>query len=328
MSQNLNDTLAMFTFLAVELSILFLVVSFLVGLVQWKIPAEKIQSLLGGSGRRGYLIAAGLGAITPFCSCSTIPILKGLIKAKIGFGPMMVFLFASPLLNPIIVVLLFATFGLNLTLMYVISAFVVSLVGGWLLNQIGFERYVRNEHYSAAKTVQSCCNTSAESSSSQAEKDNSACCAIESQPTDCCDAQPVAKTPFQRISKQAWSDFIDVLPYLLVGIAIGSVIYGFVPTAFLQQYAGGDNPFAIPLAAISGVPLYIRAEAVIPLAYSLLAKGVGAGTVMALIIGSAGASLTELILLRSLFKTRLLIAFVAVVMTMAIAAGYLTYLLF
>ena len=107
--------------------------------------------------------------------------------------------------------------------------------------------------------------------------------------------------------REAWSDFIDVLPYLLIGIAIGSVIYGFMPTDLLEQYAGPDNPFAIPVAAVIGLPLYIRAEAVIPLAAALMAKG--AGTVLAFIIGSAGASLTELILLRSLFTLKLLAAF-------------------
>ena len=114
--------------------------------------------------------------------------------------------------------------------------------------------------------------------------------------------------------REAWSDFIDVLPYLLIGIAIGSVIYGFMPTDLLEQYAGPDNPFAIPVAAVIGLPLYIRAEAVIPLAAALMAKGVGAGTVLAFIIGSAGASLTELILLRSLFTLKLLAAFLAVIL--------------
>ena len=116
--------------------------------------------------------------------------------------------------------------------------------------------------------------------------------------------------------------------YLLIGIAIGSVIYGFMPTDLLEQYAGPDNPFAIPVAAVIGVPLYIRAEAVIPLAAALMAKGVGAGTVLALIIGSAGASLTELILLRSLFTLKLLAAFLAVIFAMAMIAGYATYLFF
>ncbi len=121
---------------------------------------------------------------------------------------------------------------------------------------------------------------------------------------------------------------MNVLPYLLIGIAIGSLIYGFMPTGLLERYAGADNGFAIPIAAVIGVPLYIRAEAVIPLSAALMAKGVGAGTVLALIIGSAGASLTELILLRSLFTFKLLMAFVTVIFSMAIIAGYVTFLFF
>lgn len=148
----------------------------------------------------------------------------------------------------------------------------------------------------------------------------------------CGDEQPSVrieeKGKYSGVWQEAWSDFVDVLPYLLIGIAIGSVIYGFMPTDLLEQYAGPDNPFAIPIAAIIGVPLYIRAEAVIPLAAALMTKGVGAGTVLALIIGSAGASLTELILLRSLFTLKLLAAFVAVIFAMAMIAGYATYLFF
>ena len=113
-----------------------------------------------------------------------------------------------------------------------------------------------------------------------------------------------------------------------MGIAVGSLIYGFMPTGLLERYAGADNPLAIPIAAVIGVPLYIRAEAVIPLAAALMAKGVGPGTVLALIIGSAGASLTELILLRALFSIQLLIAFVLVIFSMAMIAGYATFLFF
>lgn len=132
---------------------------------------------------------------------------------------------------------------------------------------------------------------------------------------------------FEGLWKETWSDFQKVLPYLIIGITIGSVIYGFVPTGLLTDYAGSDNPFAIPVAAVIGIPLYIRAEAVIPLAAALLRKGVSAGAVMALIIGSAGASLTELILLKSLFRPALLAVFLLVVLGMAVGAGYATYLL-
>lgn len=125
--------------------------------------------------------------------------------------------------------------------------------------------------------------------------------------------------------------FKDVLPYLLLGVLIGSFIYGFIPSAWIAAHAGADNPFAIPLSAVVGIPLYIRAEAVIPLASVLMTKGMGLGALMALmalIIGSAGASLTEVILLKSMFRMPMIAAFLTVILGMAILMGYLTQLLF
>ncbi|ADD69568.1 permease [Denitrovibrio acetiphilus DSM 12809] len=313
MTPHLQSTLDMFAFLAVELSVLFIGISLLVGLLQRHIPPSRVEALLSSNGSLGYLLAAGLGAVTPFCSCSTIPMLKGLIRARAGFGPMMVFLFASPLLNPIIVALLAATFGLTLTATYTLAALVVSVSAGWLLHTLGFERHV----------IQTDIHETAGHSASKDSAPTVSCCE-----SSCCGSQTsVAKRgKYYGLWRETWSDFVDVLPYLLIGIAIGSVIYGYMPTELLERYAGSDNPFAIPVAAVIGVPLYIRAEAVIPLAAALTAKGVGAGTVLALIIGSAGASLTELILLRSLFTLKLLSAFVAVIFAMAMVAGYATYL--
>jgi uncharacterized membrane protein YraQ (UPF0718 family) len=343
MSPQLQDALGMFAFLAVELSVLFIGISMLVGALQRHIQPSKIEALLSANRCRSYLFAAGLGAITPFCSCSTIPMLKGLIRARAGFGPMMVFLFASPLLNPIIVVLLVATFGFALTAIYVLAALVVSLGAGWLLHELGFERYVRRaepQETTGCSTSKSQCGTepavsSCESSSCGGNPMVNSCSTgvvLKAQSSGCGGNQAAvsvsSKGKYSGLCAEAWSDFVDVLPYLLIGIAIGSVIYGFMPTGLLEQYAGPDNPFAIPVAAVIGVPLYIRAEAVIPLAAALMAKGVGAGTVLALIIGSAGASLTELILLRSLFTMKLLVAFVTVIFAMAMIAGYTTFLLF
>lgn len=304
MSSQLHDALGMFAFLAVELSALFIGISLLVGVIQRHIPPSRVEALLSSSRRRSYFLAAGLGAITPFCSCSTIPMLKGLIRARAGFGPMMVFLFASPLLNPIIVVLLVATFGLTLTTIYVLAALMVSLGAGWLLQTLGFERYVRREATAGCGASVSSCDG------------------------DQTVEPATSKGKYSGVWREAWSDFVGVLPYLLIGIVIGSAIYGFMPMDLLEQYAGPDNSFAIPVAAVIGVPLYVRAEAVIPLAGALMAKGVGAGTVLALIIGSAGASLTELVLLRSLFTLKLLATFVAVIFAMAIIAGYVTFMFF
>ncbi|MDX8000410.1 permease [Xenorhabdus sp. Reich] len=336
MSSQLQETLNMFVFLAIELSALFIGVSLLIGIFQRHVPPSKVEALLSANRKRGYFLAAAFGAITPFCSCSTIPMLKGLIRAKAGFGPMMVFLFASPLLNPIIVVLLAATFGLTLTAIYVLSALLVSLGAGWLLQVLGFERHIRREVVSGCGSSRSNCDIKP-TISSCCESITTSCCSatqvtMQSTSTSCCDSQTVKtdrpRSKYSGLWQEAWSDFKGVLPYLLIGIAIGSVIYGYIPTGLLEQYAGSDSPFSIPVAAVIGVPLYIRAEALIPLSAALMAKGVGAGTVLALIIGGAGASLTELILLRSLFTLKLLAAFVAVIFTMAMIAGYTTFLFF
>ena len=290
MSSQLQDALGMFAFLAIELSVLFIGISLLVGVLQRHIPPSKVEALLTSSGKRGYFLAAGLGAITPFCSCSTIPMLKGLIRARAGFGPMMVFLSLS-LLNPIVVVgLLVATFGW--TYCYLCAR----RFGGrgrcrMAASTLGFEACAGRRHKSsgcsssaspcsATSTASSCgtnsCDTTPKTASCGADRKTTV-----STSSECCDSQPTVTVKkegkYSGVWREAWSDFIDVLPYLLIGIAIGSVIYGFMPTDLLEQYAGPDNPFAIPVAAVIGLPLYIRAEAVIPLAAALMAKGVGAG---------------------------------------------------
>ncbi len=298
---NLYDTLNMFVFLAVELTLLFLAISYAVGLLQERIPPSKIQHILSSKNGKGYIVAALLGSITPFCSCSTIPFLKGLLRARAGFGTMMVFLFASPLLNPIIIGLFAVTFGLQVTLLYFTVALGVSIIAGYTLEKLGFEQYVKQSAYINPET--SSCSSS-------------------------CGANTPIESKWIRVWRSTWSDFKKVLPYLIGGIAIGSLIYGFMPTELVAKAAGSDNPFAIPIAAVIGIPLYIRAEAVIPLSAALAAKGMGLGAVMALIIGSAGASLTEVILLKSIFKNKMIYAFLTVIISMAIGAGYLYQFIF
>ncbi|KZX60667.1 permease [Halioglobus sp. HI00S01] len=293
--QMLQEAIHMFLFLSVELTLLYLIISYGVGLLQHHLGPERIQSILASRGGRGYFIAALLGAITPFCSCSTIPFLKGLLRAQAGFGTMMVFLFASPLLNPIIIGLFVVTFGIKVATTYFAIAMVSSIMAGIVLEKRGFERYIKAEAYMAPQA--SGCSAS-------------------------CGAQQVVPSKWRLIWDATWADFKKVLPYLAGGIAVGSFIYGFMPSDLVASVASEDNPWAIPVAAVIGIPLYIRAEAVIPLSAALAAKGMGLGAVMALIIGSAGASLTEVILLKSLFRNALVAAFVAVILSMAIGAGF------
>jgi len=345
-----KESLNMFAFLATELIILFLVISYLVGVLQEFITPEKIQSILSSRKGKGYVIAALLGALTPFCSCSTIPFLKGLLRARAGFGPMMVFLFSSPLLNPIIIGLFVVTFGIKVALFYFLVAIVVAVTSGFVLEKLGFEKYVKPEAYAKTKSssggttcgtkkekaTTSCCNSALEPEtesccSTTPEMAAASCCYVAPAATSCCDSIPDVKEEdnrWMRIWRLTWKDFKQVFPYLLLGISLGAFIYGFIPTDLIAEYAGEGNWYAIPIAAVIGIPLYIRAEAVIPLSAALVAKGMALGPVMALIIGSAGASLTEVILLKSIFKSQMIVAFLTVILSMAVAASYLYSFIF
>ena len=307
-----GQALDMFVFLAVELTLLFLIISFIIGVILDFMPAKRIQAILGSKGGKGYISAGLLGALTPFCSCSTIPMLSGLLKAKAGFGPTITFLFTSPLMNPIIAGLFLATFGLKVTVIYLAIALVVSVLGGIILEKMGFERYVRQDFVNGKSSAG--CGTSK-------PEPASACCS-ETRPASSCDSSASkSDSRWGRIWAETWKQFKKLFPILMLGVAIGSLTYGFVPENFIARFAGEDNLLAIPFAAVVGVPLYIRAEAMIPLSAALATKGMGMGAIMALIIGSAGASLTEVILLKSMFRNHMIAAFLAVIFSMAVSAG-------
>ncbi|NDV14107.1 permease [Crenobacter caeni] len=330
---SLQSAAAMFVFLALELSLLFVLISFAVAVIQHKLPAGKVQSLLSSKKGSGYLTAAAIGSVTPFCSCSTIPMLNGLLRAGAGFGPTMTFLFVSPLLNPIVVGLLWITFGWKVTLVYMAATLLVSLLAGVLLERLNFGRYVKQ----TAPKASSCC-------APKPVEAKTPCCApkpVEAK-ASCCAPKPVeakascctpkaaqqpapekAKLPWRQLWRDALGQFRAVFPYLMLGVAIGAFTYGFVPSEWIAAHTGRDNPLAVPLAAVVGIPLYLRAETLIPMASMFALKGMGLGALMALIIGGAGASLTELILLKALFRKQILAAFLVVIIGTAISAGYL-----
>ncbi|OPY39093.1 MAG: putative permease [Methanoregula sp. PtaU1.Bin051] len=285
-----------FAIITVELIVLFIGISFLVGLIREYVPEDKIKATL--KGRKygvGNVFGAAFGALTPFCSCSTIPILVGLLDVGIPFGIAYSFLIASPLLNPVIFFLLLALFGIVPTLIYAAITFSIAVISGILLERAGYTRYVKPVTLETTAACECECAGSPGSS--------------------------VHKARFSRSLGFAWSLFRQVVPYLILGAAIGAFIYGFVPEDLIIALAGPQNQLAIPVAAIIGVPMYIRAETIIPISAVLLAKGMGIGAVMALIIGGAGASIPEVTLLASIFERRLVAAFVATVIGVAILAG-------
>ena len=301
----LADAAQMFVQLFVELTLLFIAISYLVALINQRLPAERIQALLGARQGRGYLTAAGLGAVTPFCSCSTIPMLIGLLKARAGFGPTMTFLFTSPLLNPIVIALFIPVLGLKITLWYAALALSASILAGVLLQRFGFERYIREEMLNPRP---SCCGSSCSSKPEQGA---------------CCGSKTVKEPSKWKLAwDDSWDLFKTMMPYMVVAMLIGAVVHGFVPADFFTRVASADNPAAVPTAALVGIPLYIRVTALLPLVGPFVAKGVSIGAIIALVIGAGGASLPEAILLKRLFYWPLMLAFLGVIFSMAVIGGF------
>ena len=289
---NLATAMSFFIEIAVELIVLFIGITFLVGLIQEYVPDETIKRALGGRHRiLGSFLGAGFGALTPFCSCSTIPLLLGMLNAGVPFASAMAFLFASPLLNPVIVSLFILLMGWKITALYFAVTFLAAIVIGLMLDSLGFAAQVKS-----VAAVRGCCD---------------------------CEQAEDAKSRVQRSARFSFSLFRQLVPYLLLGAGIGAFIHGFVPTELISSIAGSGNPFAVPVAAIIGVPIYIRAETMIPIGLALIEKGMSTGAVLALVIGGAGASIPELTLLSAIFKRKMLAAFVLTIITIAVAVGYL-----
>lgn len=345
--EHLKEAGSFFIYNFLELSILFLGVSFLVEIINLFINPAKVQKVLSSS-KGGYLISSTLGAITPFCSCSTIPLTLGLLKARASFGPIMTFLFTSPLLNPIIVAVFWSAFGFEITLVYSLIAFFVSMFAGFILEKLGFEKHIKKEIFEEDAKVSSCCSTTSKKEDDcgcSIEPKESSCC---STPTfsvekpkaqsSCCGSSEVKteskkKSKWKKISdkalmKKTWKQFLSFAPYIAIGIGIGAFVHGFVPQEWLTKYASADNPLAVPISAFVGVPLYIRAEAMVGLAPALLDKGVSMGSILALTIAGAGASLPEMIMLKKIFKLPIMIFFLVAVFSMAIGCGFLVNLYF
>jgi len=285
-----------FVEIAVELTFLFIGVTFLVGLIQEYLPDETIKKAMGGRHKvMGSILGAGFGALTPFCSCSTIPLLLGMLRAGVPFAAAMTFLFSSPLLNPVVISLFIILMGWKIAALYFAITFVATIVIGLLLDGLGFASQVK-----PAAVIRKGC---------------------------CCQQATDTRSRIQRSAKFALDLFRQLVPYLILGAGIGAFIHGFVPTEIISRLAGPSNPLAVPVAAIIGIPIYIRAETMIPIGLALIEKGMSVGAVLALIIGGAGASIPELTLLSAIFRKRLLASFVLTVFTIAVAAGYLANLL-
>jgi uncharacterized membrane protein YraQ (UPF0718 family) len=239
-------------------------------------------------------MAVALGAVTPFCSCSSVPLFIGFVEAGIPVGATMAFLITSPMVNEVAVVLLLSLLGWKLTALYVTTGLVVGIVGGALIDSLRLERWV--EEYVWKIRVGA---------------------------VDLPRERPTMAT---RV-RFAWGEVRDIVgriwAYVLVGVGLGAALHGYVPQDFFARYAGASNPFAVPLAVLAGVPMYSNASGIIPVAEALLGKGVPVGTVLALMMSVVALSLPEMIILRKVLTIRMLAFFAAYLAASFIVVGYL-----
>ncbi len=290
----LLDTIRYFLIITMELTLLFLGISTLIALLLSYISRERMAGWLTKRGLWGNVLGAMVGALTPFCACSTIPMTLGMLNAGTPFGSVMSFVIASPLLNPIIIAMIVTLMGWKVALVYFLITFLGSVLFGATLHRLGFADQVKRVRMKEEKET----GQRKELSSSFKEK---LCSSFLS----------------------AWSDFTSVLGYLLIGVAVGAIIYGYIPQQLIVKVAGPNNILSVPIAATIGVPLYIRAETAIPIGLGLLEKGMGLGTVIALIIGGSGMAIPEMSMLAGIFKKKLVVSLVACIWLTAVVGGYL-----
>lgn len=271
MLDSIMEFIKTFVMLFFELLILFIIVSFIVSIIQQIVSEEKIKHFLSKPNQAiNYILGMAFGAMTPFCSCSTIPILAGLLNSKVPFGPAMSFLIASPLMNPLMIFMLWALLGWKVAVVYFILLALFSVLTGLVFSKMNLaETYkgvnVKGDGFFANKMG----------------------------------------SRFKQALNDAWAFLYPMLPYLFIGVFIGAFIYGFVPETFITKYASGDGVISVFIASVIGIPMYIRPETMLPIAEALASKGMSLGTVVALIIGGAGASIPEVVLLSKLFKKNL-----------------------
>ena len=287
------------TFFFTDTIVIFLMIiaiTFVVSIIRSFFPPERTRKLLGEQGKaRGFfgnIAGALLGIVTPFCSCSAVPVFIGFIGAGIPLGATFSFLIASPMVNEVAVTMLWALFGWKIALLYMATGLTVAIIAGVIIGKLKMEKYLEED----------VCNIKIG------------------------DTEIVKLTWKQRIT-DAWSYDLDLLkkiwPYIIAGLVIGAAIHGWAPGDWLAKYAGRGNPFAVPIAVLLGIPLYSNAAGTLPIVSELTKLGVPMGTALSFMMAVTALSLPEMIILRKVMKPRLLAVFIGIMAVTIIFVGYL-----
>lgn len=276
-----------------KIFLLLIVIIFTVTVIRTFVPPERIRSLLARRGKlAGHVMAGGIGVITPFCTCSAIPLFLGFLEAGVPLGVTFTFLVASPMVNEVALALLLATFGLKVALLYVVSGLTIAVVAGMVIGSLKLEHLVDRG----------------------AEEDGCGCGRSHS------DTWPkrfaFAGRYTRMILRRVWW-------IVLLGIGVGAWMHGYIPADFLARYAGADRWYAVPFATLIGIPLYANAAGIVPLVSVLTEKGVAMGTTLAFMMAVTGLSLPEFLILRRVMRTKLIVIFASVVGVGIMLTGYL-----
>lgn len=281
------DTMKIFLMLSV--------IIFIVSVIRSFFPPERTKRLLGEGKARGFLgnvFAALLGIVTPFCSCSAVPVFIGFVEAGIPLGITFSFLISSPMVNEVALIMLWGLFGWKIALLYIGTGVTIAIIAGIIIGKLKMEKYVESYVYDMK---------------------------IGNMNID----KPSWKQRFSEALQYVIEILKKIWPYVIVGIAIGGVMHGWAPEGWLAKYAGKDNPFAVVVAVLIGIPLYSNAAGTIPIVSELTRLGMPMGTALSFMMAVTALSLPEIIILRKVLKPKLLAVFVGIMAVAIITIGYL-----
>jgi len=288
-----GEALNFFIYDTVKIFLLLSTIIFVVAVIRSSFPPEKTRRILSHKQEYvGNVLAALLGIVTPFCSCSAVPLFIGFVESGVPLGVTFSFLISSPMVNEVALIMLWGLFGWKIALIYIGSGLVVAIVAGIVIGKLKMERYVQDYVW-------------------EMQVGNGEITVMNlRQKLD------YARDYTLDLLKKIW-------PYVVIGVGLGAFIHGYVPQDFLVRWAGRDNPFAVPVAVALGVPLYSNAAGVIPIVQALMEKGMAIGTVLAFMMAVTALSLPEAIILKNVLKNRLLAVFFGIVAVAIICVGYL-----
>jgi uncharacterized protein len=294
------DALNFFVFDTIKIFILLGVITMIMGIINSYFPIEKVRNFLTKRKWYGldYFLASFFGTITPFCSCSSVPLFIGFVKGGIPLGVTLAFLISSPLVDAVSVAMFLGMFGWKVTIVYVVSGIVLSMIAGYILGKMKLEHLLTDW---VKKILE---NKQVADESYEEEK----------------------QTFMQRlpgIGKEALEIVKGVSIYILIGIGIGGLMHGFIPTGFFEAYITKENPIAVPIATLVGVPMYSNAAGVLPIMQVLVQKGIPIGTAISFMMAVVGLSIPEGLLLKKVMTTKMLLIFFGVVATCIIISGYI-----